>query len=481
MKASLQHLLNDTPESGNTPMQGEPAPGNGRRSFLKKAGLGGLSLAALAHAPVSDQVAYASQHVNRRSAPSDLKITDMRIAQVGNVPIVRIYTNQDIVGHGDVRDGADGRYALFLKSRILGENPCNVERLFRRIKQFGGQARQAGGVCAVEMALWDLAGKAYGVPVYQMLGGKYRDQVRIYVDTPMVATPEAFAERMKGRIEKGFTFLKMDFGIDMIKDEPGTIVGKNLWDPALRQWDRTPGSYGMTRHPFTRVQITDKGLARITDFLAAVREAVGYDVPIASDHYGHFGVNDAIRLGRAVEPYRLAWLEDMVPWDYTEMWKEISLAIETPTITGEDIYLLDYFKPLIDARAVDLVHPDPNSAGGILETKRIGDYAEEHGVAQALHHAASPVSFLGSVHSAAATANFIALEHHSVDNPWWESLVTGFDGPIVQDGFVTVPDTPGLGVELNDDAVREHLSEGTELFAPTPEWDEPRSWDRIWS
>jgi L-alanine-DL-glutamate epimerase-like enolase superfamily enzyme len=182
-----------------------------------------------------------------------------------------------------------------------------------------------------------------------------------------------------------------------------------------------------------------------------------------------------------VEPYRLAWLEDMVPWDYTEMWKEISLAIETPTITGEDIYLLDYFKPLIDARAVDLVHPDPNSAGGILETKRIGDYAEEHGVAQALHHAASPVSFLGSVHSAAATANFIALEHHSVDNPWWESLVTGFDGPIVQDGFVTVPDTPGLGVELNDDAVREHLSEGTELFAPTPEWDEPRSWDRIWS
>ena len=458
----------------------EPLP-NGRRSFLKKAALGGLSMSAMAFAPVDEQVDFVTQKVSRASSPSALRITDMRYAWVDNTPIIRIYTNQDIVGHGDVRDGADPRFALFLKSRILGENPCNVEMLFKRIKQFGTQGRAAGGVCAVEMALWDLAGKAYGVPVYQMLGGKYRDKVRVYVDTPMEDTPEAFAARMKQRLDMGFTFLKMDFGVALVKNEPGTVVGKNLWDPALRQWDRTPGSYGMTRHPFTQIQITDKGLEMITAYLEAVRNAVGYEVPIASDHYGHFGVNDAIRLGRAVEPYRLAWLEDLVPWDYTEMWKEISMNIETPTITGEDIYLLEHFKPLIDSRAVDMVHPDPNSAGGILETKRIGDYAYEHGVAQALHHAAMPPSFLGSVHSAAATENFVALEHHSVDDPWWETLVTGFDGPIVQDGFVTVPDRPGLGVELNDEAVREHLREGEELFAPTPEWDEPRSWDRIWS
>ena len=455
--------------------------GNGRRDFLKKAALGGLSLGAMAFAPAAEQVEYVSQNVNRRSAPSDLQITDMRVAWVGNTPIIRLYTNQGLMGHGDVRDGADARFALFLKSRILGENPCNVEMLFKRVKQFGGQARQAGGVCAVEMALWDLAGKAYGVPVYQMLGGKYRDRVRVYVDTPMRPTPEAFAAKMKERIDAGFTFLKMDFGVDLVKDEPGTIVGKHLWDPSLQQWDRTPGSYGMTRHPFTRIQITDKGLDRITDFLAAVREAVGYEVPIASDHYGHFDVNEAIRLGRAVEPYRLAWLEDLVPWDYTEMWKEITTALETPTITGEDTFLLEYFKPLIDTRAVDLVHPDPNSAGGILETKRIGDYAFDHGIAQALHHAASPVSFLGSVHSAAATENFVALEHHSVDNAWWEDLVTGIEKPLVQDGFVKVPETPGLGVELNEDVVREHLRRGEELFAPTPEWDEARSWDRIWS
>ncbi len=463
------------------PDSNESASRTGRRGFLKQAALGGLSLSAMAFAPPAEQVAFVSQNVNRHSAPSDLKITDMRVAWVGNVPIIRIYTNQGLMGHGDVRDGADARYALFLKSRILGENPCTGAMLCQRISPFGGQARQAGGVCAVEMALWDLAGKAYGVPVYQMLGGKYRDRVRVYVDTPMRPTPEAFAAKMKERIDAGFTFLKMDFGVDLVKNEEGTLVGKNLWDPRLQQWERTPGSYGMTRHPFTRIQITDKGLARITDFLAAVREAVGYDVPIASDHYGHFDVNDAIRLGRAVEPYRLAWLEDMVPWDYTDMWREITLAIETPTITGEDTYLLEYFKPLIDTRAVDLVHPDPNSAGGILETKRIGDYAYDHGIAQALHHAASPVSFLGSVHSAAATENFVALEHHSVDNPWWEDLVTGIEKPIVQDGFVKVPETPGLGVELNEEVVREHLREGEELFAPTPEWDEARSWDRLWS
>jgi len=200
-----------------------------RRSFLKKAGLGGLGLGIMMQAPLDAQVDYLSQDVNRNSGPSDLKITDMRIAQVGNVPIVKIYTNQGIHGLGDVRDGADKRYALMLKSRILGENPCNVERLFKIIKQFGGHGRQGGGVSGVEMALWDLTGKAYGVPLYQLLGGKYRDKVRIYVDTPTVRDPEKFALKMKARIEMGFTIMKMDIGIGLIKDIPGTLTNTKAW------------------------------------------------------------------------------------------------------------------------------------------------------------------------------------------------------------------------------------------------------------
>ncbi|MCB0628524.1 MAG: mandelate racemase/muconate lactonizing enzyme family protein, partial [Lewinella sp.] len=133
---------------------------NNRRRFMQTLGLGGLSLAGMSMAPVEEQLEYSTQNVNRFSAPSDLKITDMRIAEISGVvfrtPIVRIYTNQGIIGHGDVRDGAAKEYALFLKSRLLGENPCNVERLFKIISQFGHHGRQGGGVSGVEMALWDI-------------------------------------------------------------------------------------------------------------------------------------------------------------------------------------------------------------------------------------------------------------------------------------------------------------------------------------
>jgi L-alanine-DL-glutamate epimerase-like enolase superfamily enzyme len=158
-------------------------------------------------------------------------------------------------------------------------------------------------------------------------------------------------------------------------------------------------------------------------------------------------------------------------------------ALETPTTTGEDIYLLQNFKPLIDIHAVDIVHPDLASSGGLLETKRIGDYAEEHGIAMAMHQAGTPVSFMANVHCAAATQNFLALEHHSVDLPWWEDLVKMTDGkPIIVKGFAPVPESPGLGIELNEDVVKEHLhAKDKSFFAPTDEWNEKRSHDRIWS
>ena len=447
---------------------------------MRNAGLGGLGLGMVMKSPLEEQVGYLTQSVNRYSAPSELKITDMRIAQVGNVPIVKIYTNQEVYGLGDVRDGADKRYALMLKSRILGENPCNVERIFRIIKQFGDHGRQGGGVSGVEMALWDLTGKAYHVPLYQLLGGKYRDRVRIYVDTPTVRNPQEFAEKMGGRLEMGFTIMKMDIGIGLIKDIPGTLTNTEPWGE-MRGWDQRKGTYGLTMHPFTRVQITEKGIEELVKYVAAMREAIGWEIPVGIDHVGHMGVNSMIRLGRAFEPYNIAWLEDLIPWQYTDQWKEISRAINVPTLTGEDIYLKEGFRDLIEKRAVDLVHPDPVSAGGYMETKRIGDFAQEHGIAMALHHASSPVTFLGCVHTAAATENFVALEHHSVDNPWWEELVSGIEKPIVRDGYVQVPEKPGVGVELNEEAVREHLRRGEELFAPTEEWDQRSSWDRQWS
>ena len=242
MKKKIQHLQQSHYDlarkklTSNNPLEPVPTePENDRRSFFKKAALGGLSLGGMMMMPLEDTLAHTTSKVNRLSNPSDLKITDMRIAQYGNVPILKIYTNQGIHGLGDVRDGADKRYALMLKSRILGENPCNVERIFKRIEQFGWHGRQGGGVSGVEMALWDLAGKAYGVPLYQLMGGKFRDKVRIYVDTPTVSDPDEFANKMKERVDLGFTMLKMDIGIGLIKDEKDTLTNKSPWGP-MRGW-----------------------------------------------------------------------------------------------------------------------------------------------------------------------------------------------------------------------------------------------------
>jgi L-alanine-DL-glutamate epimerase-like enolase superfamily enzyme len=464
-----------------------PSTPDNRRNFLKKTALGGITLTSLIGLSFEDSIAQTTSKVQKASSPSDLKITDLRYcltAVMGGTAIIRIDTNQGIYGLGEVRDAADPRYALILKSRILGENPCNVERIFKIIKQFGGQARQAGGVCAVEMALWDLCGKAYNVPAWQLLGGRYRDTVRIYADTPESKDLEVFKEKVKYRmVDQGYSWLKMDVSIRVLRDIPGTLVNEKFWS-SDSQFSGDYMSYANARHPFTGIQITEKGLDILAQRVADVRAVIGDEVPLSTDHYGHFDLNNMIRLGKAVEKYRLAWLEDMVPWQYTEQHKTITDALETPTLTGEDIYLLEFFKPLIDTHAVDIIHPDLASSGGLLETKRIGDYAEEKGIAMAMHQAGTPVSFMANVHCAAATQNFLALEHHSVDLPWWEGLVKTTDGrKLIDKGYAPVPlSAPGLGIELVEEEVKKHLhAKDKSFFAPTKEWDEKRSHDRTYS
>ena len=417
----------------------------------------------------------ATQHANTNSKPSELKITDLRVATIKEAPmidpIIRIDTNQGIYGLGEVRDGASATYALILKSRLLGENPCNIDKIFRKIKQFGADSRQAGGVCAIEMALWDLAGKAYNIPVYQMLGGKFRDKIRCYADTTESDDPKIYGGRLKKRKEQGFTWLKMDLGIDLMKDVPGTITAPI--GQSVTQGANVP-------HMFTGIELTPKGIDTMCEFVATVREQVGYDVPLSCDHFGHIGVNSCIRLGKALEKYNIAWLEDMIPWTYPELVKEIKQAVNIPICTGEDIYLKENFLKLAEQHVVDILHPDLATSGGILETKKIGDSIQEYGVAMAMHFAGSPVSCMANVHCAAATENFLVLENHSVDVPWWSDLVEGVEKPIVNQGFVTVPSGPGLGITLKDEVMKQHLLPPG-YFEPTPQWDNERSHDRLWS
>ncbi|HEV2500360.1 MAG TPA: mandelate racemase/muconate lactonizing enzyme family protein [Terriglobia bacterium] len=419
------------------------------------------------------------QNVNTNSSPSALKITDLRYAIVvkpgpSPCPIIRIDTNQGIYGLGEVRDGVGPDYALMLKSRILGENPLSIDYIIQKIWQFGGNARQAGGVVAIEIALWDLAGKVYGVPIYQMLGGKWRDKVRIYADTTESKDPKIYAAREKARKEEmGLTWLKMDLGINLIEDIPGTVTrpsGLSRWE----QFDQP--------HPFVATEVTDKGIDKLCEYVAAVREAVGMEIPLSMDHLGHIGVKSIMRLGRAYEKYNLSWIEDVIPWFYTDLLKRITEESPTPTLTGEDIYREEDFEVLCSNHAVSKIHPDLETSGGIFRTKRISDMAFKYGVPMAMHMAATPVGCMAAVHCAAACRNFLAMENHSLDVPWWQDLVEGVDKPIINKGFITVPDKPGLGVTLNEDLVRQHLKPGTGYFEPTDQWNERESWDdRLWS
>jgi gluconate/galactonate dehydratase len=443
----------------------------------------------------------ALNRVNTSSRPSDLRITDIRVAEITGAPfrsaLLKIYTNQGIVGLGEVRDGASATYALMLKSRLLGENPCDVDRLFRRIKQFGGHGRQGGGVSAIEIALWDLAGKAYGAPIYQMLGGKFRDKVRCYCDTDADRpSGTEMGKRLKERMDKGFTFLKMDLGLMEIAHIPGAVVG-----PAgvLEGFKQHAGGIRATNneerkarnlvydaqnvmHPFTGLHFSEKGLDLLEQYIAEVREVIGPEIPLAIDHLGHISLQDGIRLAQRIEKYTPAWLEDVIPWQHAESYRRLQEATSVPICTGEDIYLKEGFEPLFNA-GISVIHPDILTTGGILETKKIGDAAQDHGIAMAIHMAESPIAAIAAAHIATATENFLALEYHSVDVPWWDDIVTGFDGPIVRDGFIELSDKPGLGIDdVNDEVLLQHLQPGvTGIWQPTDQWDNDVSWDRTWS
>jgi L-alanine-DL-glutamate epimerase-like enolase superfamily enzyme len=396
---------------------------------------------------------------NRNSSPSQLRITDMQsvlVASNFDYPIIRIETNQGVYGLGEVRDAGREGTALVLKPHLIGKNPLYVEPILDRLRNFSNHQRMGGGYSAVDMALHDITGKVYGVPAWRLIGSKYRDKIRIYCDTTESRDPKVYAERFKGRKAQGFTFFKMDLGTDLVADRPGAV---NYYKTA-----------------------TEKGLAYMCEYIQAVRDAIGWEAPLAADHFGPLTVKDSIRYARAFEKYNLAWAEDMIDIgnlgpgsDAPKNWqayKELKEATTTPIATGESLFGLEEgFRDLIDHRAVDIIHPDPLTAGGIRETKRIADYASMHAVQTAIHFAGSPVGCMASVHMAATLKDMLAMENHAVDIPWWGDLVNGPSKPIVDRGYVTVPDTPGLGVELNEPVVKEHIRKGG-YFAPTSQYDD---------
>lgn len=452
-------------------------------------------------------------YVRQSSCPSQLRITDVKFTKIDLPPwgcyLIRIDTNQGISGYGEMRDGASATYLKYLKSRVLGENPCEVDRIFRKIKQFGGQSRQSAGVCAIELALWDLAGKAYGVPVYQLLGGRFRDKVRLYADTHIesgratgiLMEPEKVGNILKGFMDQGFTVLKL-LSVELLMAQEGNYCGPLDWVDSLRAAEDKVRCVALTgsraevsaanaalydfnriSHPFTNMHVTEKGLEALDEYIGRIRDVIGYKVPLAIDHFGHFPLPDMIKIARRMEKYNLAWLEDMLPWYLTDQYRELKHGTTAPLATGEDMYLSETFEPLLQAGALDVVHPDLLTSGGILETKKLGDLAARYGASMALHMCESPVSALAGAHMATASENFFVQEHDAFDFPWWQDLIIGPVKPIVQNGFTVVTEAPGLGIEaLNEDLIREHgPMKGKDVWVSTDEWNEETSLDRIWS
>jgi L-alanine-DL-glutamate epimerase-like enolase superfamily enzyme len=410
--------------------------------------------------PAAGAATPQSGSVNKSSAPSDLKITDMRFCRVASnydYPIIKIYTNQDVYGLGEVRDAGKEGHALVMKPHLVGKNPLDIEPILGGIRRFTTHQRVGGGYSAIDMALHDIAGKVHGVPAYRLVGSKYRDKIRIYCDTDTSKDPKVFADRMLRRKEMGFTFFKMDLGTHLVADKPDAVNSRGVATP--------------------------KGLEMLCEYVAAVRDVIGYAAPLAADHFGMLEVNDCIAYARAFEPYQLAWAEDMLqvhhlgprngaaPMNW-RAYKEICAATITPQATGEGLFGLEEgFKNFIDNRAIDIIHPDPLTSGAIRETKRIADYASMHGIPTAIHFAGSPVGCMACVHMAATIKDLVAMENHAVDIPWWDDLVEGPSKPIIQQGFIPVPEGPGLGVELNEDVVKEHLRIPG-YFEPTPQFDD---------
>jgi len=387
--------------------------------------------------------------LNKNSSPSQLKITDMRACTVAanyDYPIIRIDTNQGVYGLGEVRDAGVKGIALILKAHILGKNPLEIRPILESLRPFAGQGRMGGGFSAVDMALHDIAGKVYGVPVWRLIGSKVRNKIRIYCDTTGHKDPQIYAQRMLKRKELGFTFFKMDLYTSLVADRPGAVHENGA--------------------------ATERGLKYLCEYIAAIRDAIGWELSLAADHFGDLSVNDCIRYARAFEPFQLAWAEDFVSYRNWRGLKTISDATTTPTLTGEDAFGLEEgFQALIENHAIDIIQPDPETSGGLLETKRISEYASMHGIPTVLHFAGSPVGCMAAVHLAAILKDFIVMENHAVDMPWWQDLVTGIPKPIIQSGYIPVPDKPGLGVELNDEVIKQHLRYSG-YFDPTPMYDE---------
>lgn len=425
-----------------------------------------------------------------------MQITHVRTAVIEanyDWTIVRIDSDHDSYGLGE-SFCAPGLTAIIrdLAPLLIGEDPRDVDRLWNKLRwAASGAGSQAGivynAISGIETALLDITGKYYNAPVYQLLGGRLREAVRVYVDchageslealTPVllarrprwlsdagdqqlvatalasevnhpahgraygkpkggtVFTPELYARHARAMVAQGFTALKFDLDV-----------------PNPYTYDTYNGALGHAEIKF------------MASLVQGVREAVGDAIDIAFDCHWRYNVSDAIRLAQELEPYGLFWLEDPVPPENIEAMRRVTQATRTPISSGENYYTRFGFREALERHALSILAPDLQKTGGLLEGRRIADMADAYYVAVAPHNIAGPIGLLAAAHLATAVPNFLALEFHGASVPFYDDLVLGTAKPIIQQGYIHVADTPGLGIELNEGVARQYAKVGEPFF-----------------
>ena len=421
-----------------------------RRSFLTKASIAGA--AALA-APLSKTFGQglidAKERTSQASAPTDLKITEVKCAYAGGGLFVKIYTNQGIWGSGEGVDAIAGTYYLvkrlefFLKGRSP-LNPNSIAEEIRKANFFGGA--QSGMfvavLTAIEAALWDLTGKALGVPVYQLLGGKYRDKCRVYCDTELYTAthpvPEDYAKAARGAIDRGYTAVKFD--IDDGRDP--------------NKFDR----YNWTA--------SNAELDRMYNAIAAVRKEVGPHIDICVDMHGRYDATTGRRVAKMMEPLNLMWLEEPIPADNIDVYKSVTQETSTPICAGENFYLAYGYTRLLSEAAIDIVMPDLQKCGGLGEGQRIANLANLYYVPFSPHMVGSFLGAMATAHVCASVPNFHIMEWQTLSDtePKWKEIVT-YDKPFIEKGFLVLSDKPGVGVEINEEGLKKYAMPGVPFFA----------------
>jgi L-alanine-DL-glutamate epimerase-like enolase superfamily enzyme len=412
-----------------------------------------------------------------------VKIRRLKTAVVeGNFDwtFVRIETDDGIRGLGECFF-APGLTSILgsLEPLLIGEDPRDIHRLFRKLQLATSGAGSIAGVIynaisGVEAALWDVLGQSLEVPIYRLLGGKFRDRVRVYADCHGGEALESLDEVLRPRPAswepKDSAHTVRDYFGKAGDEAPSSpedyrrhaLKKKAEGFTALKFDLDVPGTHGVDVH--NRV-LSNRAIDYMVASIGTVCEAVGVDTDIALDCHWRYNASDVVKVARELEPFRLLWLEDPVPPSNTAALKEVSSKVRVPIATGENLFLFDGFQDIIASHALSIVTPDLQKVGGLAVAQTIAQFADAHTMPVAPHNISSPVGTLAAAHFCVAIPNFLALEFHASAVPFWNDLVEGLPKPMIQNGYISVPEKPGLGISLNEDVARKYARKGEPFFA----------------